>query len=201
VKFDRSLAKCKQYRSSRIPATQTRRTYSLARYKETLEHAHISTAHPTYNFQIIIDPTTSSKQRSAFSDHHMHNTPNIIQCTATHIMRVSITNAFVLIAAFSTEASAYNCWRNTDDAGRWRDSKSPADRLVELCKQGDGEHCWQAEVGRMCVTGRGNENFCNYVWGWAGREQSWHGDHFLWSDITCDGGIEGTGDDLHIRIL
>ena len=76
-----------------------------------------------------------------------------------------------------------------------------ADRLVELCKLGDGEHCHQAEKGKMCVSGPGNEAFCNFVWGWAGSQQSWHNDWFLWSDITCNGGVEGTGDDLHIRIL
>ena len=116
-------------------------------------------------------------------------------------MKFSLNQTCTLVAALATQASAYNCWKNTNDAGRWEDSKNPADRFVDLCKQGNGEHCYQATQRKMCVSGPGDAAFCDYVWGWAGSQQSFHGDWFLWSDITCDGGVIGTGDDIHIRIL
>ncbi|KAF2733393.1 hypothetical protein EJ04DRAFT_274348 [Polyplosphaeria fusca] len=116
-------------------------------------------------------------------------------------MKVSLTHVSVLITAFATQISAYDCWKNIESAQRWRDAKSPADRAVELCKLGDGEHCHDGEIGRMCVSGPGNEDFCNFVWGWVGSAQSFHADWWLWEDITCDGGQPGSADDLHIRIL
>lgn len=117
-------------------------------------------------------------------------------------MQFSITQAAVLITALAAQANAYDCWRNTANAARWQDAKNPADRFVELCKQsGPGERCFSAIQGRMCVDGPRDEAFCNYVWGWAGSQQSFHGDWFLWADITCDGGALGTGDDIHIRML
>lgn len=116
-------------------------------------------------------------------------------------MKVTFTQTSALLAVLAAQTSAYNCWQNTNDAGRWNDALSPADRLLELCKLGDGEHCHQAIKGKMCVSGPRSEAFCNFVWGWAGSQQSWHGDWFLWSDISCDGGVDGTADDLTIRIL
>ncbi|KAJ4358766.1 uncharacterized protein N0V89_003350 [Didymosphaeria variabile] len=63
-------------------------------------------------------------------------------------MKVSLYIS-ALITALATQTSAYDCWKNTDDAGRWADVKNPADRLVDLCKQGNGEHCYQADKGKM----------------------------------------------------
>jgi hypothetical protein len=117
-------------------------------------------------------------------------------------MKLSITQTATIFAALLTRANAYNCWRNTDNAARWDDSMSPADRLVQLCNvAGTGERCHQAKIGRMCVDGPGTEAFCNYIWGWAGSQQSFHGNWFLWADITCDGGVLGTADDVHVRML
>jgi hypothetical protein len=135
------------------------------------------------------------------SPQRTHGPSNMDQSPSTYNMKVSLAHISTLIIAFATQTTAYDCWKNTNDAGRWRDVSSPADRLVELCRKGDGEFCHQAEVGKMCVSGPGIEAFCNYVWGWAGSQQSRSGDWFLWSDITCNGGVLGSGDDMHIRIL
>ncbi len=81
--------------------------------------------------------------------------------------------------------------KHNNDAGRWRDSDSPAGRIEALCYEGlrDGsyqEHglCYQAEVGYMCVEGD-LRNGCACAIEAAQEWQSWHGDWFLWSAVTC----------------
>jgi hypothetical protein len=73
-----------------------------------------------------------------------------------------------------------NCIHN-NDAGRWRDTDTPDDRLAALCGSGGG--CYQAEAGTMCV--EGDLSQCNCAIAAAGDWQSWHGDWFLWTAVTC----------------
>jgi hypothetical protein len=77
-----------------------------------------------------------------------------------------------------------NCVHN-GDAGRWRDSDTPAARLAEICHDNPGGYCYQAEAGKMCVAGDYNQ--CDCAVQMAANWQSWHGDWFLWSAITCGG--------------
>ncbi|OAK99312.1 hypothetical protein IQ06DRAFT_348916 [Phaeosphaeriaceae sp. SRC1lsM3a] len=115
-------------------------------------------------------------------------------------MKFSIAQKATILALL-TQANAYNCWRNTNNAARW-DDISPADRARELCRvAGTGERCHNGKIGRMCIDGPGTDAFCDYIWGWTGSQQSWHDNWFLWADITCDGGVLGTADDVHIRML
>ena len=72
---------------------------------------------------------------------------------------------------------------HNNDAGRWRDSESPSGRIAILCGSGGG--CYQAEAGLMCV--QGDLNQCGCAVAAATDWQSWHGDWFLWSAVTCSG--------------
>ena len=86
--------------------------------------------------------------------------------------------------ALPNTMSARDCsCEHNNDAGRWRDSSDPAGRLADLCSNGGG--CYQAEAGRMCVSG--DLNKCGCAVQAASEWQSWHDDWFLWSAITCGG--------------
>lgn len=80
-----------------------------------------------------------------------------------------------------------NCVHN-GDAGRWRDSDSPAGRLTQLCPQTSvtSPNCYSAEKGTMCTTG--DRSQCNCADEAAANWQSWHGDWFLRTIITCGNG-------------
>ncbi|KAK4232973.1 hypothetical protein C8A03DRAFT_39354 [Achaetomium macrosporum] len=72
-------------------------------------------------------------------------------------------------------AQACSCFHN-NDAGRWDDRLDPAGRIADLCSVGGG--CYQAAIGRIqcaCATQAGKD--------W----QSWHGNWFLWTAVTCGG--------------
>ncbi|KAM0689940.1 hypothetical protein Q7P36_008706 [Cladosporium allicinum] len=88
---------------------------------------------------------------------------------------------FIIAGGIYTFAAA-SCSHN-NDAGRWDDPLAPADRLADLCGHGGG--CYQAKIGHMCV--EGNLNQCGSAVVAAKDWQSWHGNWFLWSAITCDG--------------
>ncbi|RYO90469.1 hypothetical protein DL766_004251 [Monosporascus sp. MC13-8B] len=78
-------------------------------------------------------------------------------------------------------AMACDC-RHNNDAGRWRDPEmGPSGRLAWLCSQGGG--CHTAQRGRMCVSGDLNQ--CGCATQSARDWESWHGDWFLWSSVTC----------------
>jgi hypothetical protein len=74
------------------------------------------------------------------------------------------------------------CFHN-GDAGRWDDSMDPAGRLTALCRAGGG--CYQAAIGRMCVTG--DLSRCDCAEQVAADWESWHGNWFLWTAVTCGG--------------
>lgn len=79
---------------------------------------------------------------------------------------------------------------HNNDAGRWDDDLKPSDRLNYLCKTGGG--CWNAKIGKMCVTG--NLGDCDCAVDSARNWESWHGNWFLWSSIVCGGlGVSITG--------
>lgn len=83
-------------------------------------------------------------------------------------------------------AAEDSCSHN-NDAGRWDDDMKPSDRLDYLCYHNGG--CWDARIGRMCVNG--DLSNCLAAGTAARQWESWHGNWFLWSAITC-GGISVT---------
>ncbi len=89
---------------------------------------------------------------------------------------------FLLMPFLVSSVYACYCYAN-EDAARWDDSDAPADRLEAMCAQ--GVSCYQANIGLMCVDGDLSQ--CGCAVEYANAWQSWHGDWFLWSAITCDG--------------
>lgn len=75
-----------------------------------------------------------------------------------------------------------DCVHN-NDAARWDDALKPSERLADLCSNGGG--CYKAAKGTMCVTG--DLSKCSCASDSAAQWQSFHGNWFLWSAITCGG--------------
>lgn len=71
---------------------------------------------------------------------------------------------------------------HSGDAGRWTDNDDPATRLADMCAR--HYTTYQAQNGRMVIQNM-NTNDCNNAIGFAKNQQSWHGDWFLWNEITC----------------
>ena len=94
--------------------------------------------------------------------------------------KASTVNDTVNASAFAGEC---DCFHN-GDAGRWRDSESPAGRIALLCAAGGGCHT-SLQGASMRVMG--NVGMCSCLSNVAANWQSWHGDWFLWSVIQCPG--------------
>lgn len=99
--------------------------------------------------------------------------------------------ALLVVAAFAAGtlqlAAGCDCVHN-DDAGRWKDKNSPAGEAAALVDQGGG--CYKADTqGNMCVSFiDGNANVKTCLSEAAANWQSFHGDWFLWTAITCSDG-------------
>lgn len=96
---------------------------------------------------------------------------------------LAVLAAAVPAANPAADATAACDCQHNGDAGRWNDAADPAGRLASLCSNGGG--CWQATAGRMCVNGDLNQ--CPCAIQSAQEWQSWHGDWFLWSAVSCGG--------------
>jgi hypothetical protein len=103
------------------------------------------------------------------------------------------TALLTTLLALAPAALACGCERNSD-AGRWKDtSYSPSHVVDNLSDQNGGCYSGSGQ-GKICVkyTG-GGEGIKTCVRQYVQKEQSHHGDWFLWTSITCnDGGSEGT---------
>ena len=99
-------------------------------------------------------------------------------------MQLPKSSLAVLLMPFlvSSVYAQCDCTHN-GDAGRWNDSDAPNDRIAAICAQGGG--CYQAQAGLMCVNGDLSQ--CSCAVSAASQWQSWHGDWFLWSAISCGG--------------
>lgn len=97
---------------------------------------------------------------------------------------MKFTGTFTVLATaglfIGGAVAACDCHHN-DDAGRWRDPKSPSGMVSELCTNQGG--CHQSEEGNMCI--QGDMTQCACAIEYAKAEESWHGDWFLWSAINC----------------
>ena len=105
-----------------------------------------------------------------------------------HLPKSSL--AFLLMPFLVSSAYAQCDCIHNGDAGRWNDSDAPNDRIAALCAEGGDGGCYQAQAGLMCV--RGDVSQCGCAVSAASQWQSWHGDWFLWSSVTCS--------DLYITI-
>ncbi len=97
------------------------------------------------------------------------------------ILSLTIFCPSVLAETFS------KCERVTGDAGRWEDSQSPSGRLDEMCRT--NQHIYQGQKGTMVLSNI-NSSDCGAAISYAKEQESWHGDWFLWSHITCTNGME-----------
>lgn len=97
------------------------------------------------------------------------------------------TTMSLILGLLGTTASACNC-QNNNDAGRWIDSNSPGAKAATLIDNGGG--CYDATVqGHMCVTlTAANDALKDCLSDKAINDQSYHGDWFLWTSITCEDG-------------
>jgi len=106
-------------------------------------------------------------------------------------MKAILNSAKVIFLAATISASFSGnvlaaCVRETGDAGGWRDAQSPAGRIETMCRRGQREY--RASRGRMVLVNM-NSRDCRDLIRYAKKEQSWHGDWFLWSVIRCDRGM------------
>ncbi|KAG4028587.1 hypothetical protein MFRU_020g00300 [Monilinia fructicola] len=112
-------------------------------------------------------------------------------------MKFSSTTISILISGLLSGLAIADCnCSHNNDAGRWIDSHSPAAEVINLVNANGG--CYTATVqGHMCVTISGSGDDANNVRGClqevSADWQSYHGDWFLWTAITCQaGGSVGT---------
>lgn len=85
------------------------------------------------------------------------------------------------MAITSIGLASAQCSHN-GDAARWVDNNSPAAVVSNLCNSGGG--CFKASgQGTMCINGDLSQ--CPALEQEASNDQSYHGDWFLWSAITC----------------
>jgi hypothetical protein len=98
---------------------------------------------------------------------------------------LAVPLAITTFASFSGDALAA-CQRQTQDAGRWRDSMKPSDRLSDMCVGQENYHA--GEAGQLILVNP-NPIDCKDIINFAKEQESWHGDWWLWSEIKCDRGM------------
>lgn len=74
------------------------------------------------------------------------------------------------------------CSRANNDAGRWADKHRPSNRIEWMCEH--DVKSYKAAKGRMVLKNI-NPTDCLAAVRYAEKQQSWHGDWFLWNNITC----------------
>ncbi|EJD43291.1 hypothetical protein AURDEDRAFT_125994 [Auricularia subglabra TFB-10046 SS5] len=100
---------------------------------------------------------------------------------------MQFTTKLTVLYALIAGAAACDCSHN-NDAGRWKDVNSPAAAAVPLINNGGG--CYRATVqGNMCISfTNANQAVKDCLEQEAVNDQSYHGDWFLWTAITCNDG-------------
>ncbi|EJD34841.1 hypothetical protein AURDEDRAFT_130949 [Auricularia subglabra TFB-10046 SS5] len=102
-------------------------------------------------------------------------------------MNITAAKLVLILGALTAGSYACNCAHN-NDAGRWIDVNSPAAEAAILIDAGGG--CYQATTqGHMCVSfTNADQAVKDCLAEEADNDQSFHGDWFLWSAITCTDG-------------
>jgi len=104
------------------------------------------------------------------------------------IKRISGAAAIAVIVSISCSAAAIaGCHCTTGDQGRWRDPMSPSGRIDDMCVRQQDFH--QGQEGKMIFLNRDGTD-CGDLLNFAKQNESWHGDWFLCSEISCDKGMQ-----------
>ena len=103
-------------------------------------------------------------------------------------MKVQNMLSAAVVAMLQLGVSAdCSCISNTD-AGRWKDSRSPVNALRYMqtsSYNGDYVYYTADTQGILTVYGGTIDDF-NCLVNFADGAQSYHGDWFLWTSITCN---------------
>ncbi|KAG4442781.1 hypothetical protein IFR05_001727 [Cadophora sp. M221] len=102
-------------------------------------------------------------------------------------MKLQYLASGAIIALLPAITAACDCTHIGGDSGRWVDRLSPSQAVKEMNPNPDGSlKCYTASVqGTICINGDAGQYSCMYEY--AESQQSYHGDWFLWSFITCGG--------------